>query len=63
MLSRKQPFTHASPSTGRFLAGVSKTEQRIVPPTRPVNRDPCQRCGARGDFDCGHSKVRLGMIL
>jgi hypothetical protein len=28
-----------------------------------VSRDPCQRCGARGDVDCGHRKVQLVTIM
>lgn len=32
--------------------------------TQPrLSRDPCQRCGARGDVDCGHSKAQLYTIL
>lgn len=27
---------------------------KIVVTSQPVYRDPCSRCGARGDFDCGH---------
>ena len=63
MLERRQPYTHARPATGRFIAGIRKashSDNRIVPPTEPVYRDPCQRCGARGDYDCGHAPVRLG---
>lgn len=25
-----------------------------------VSRDPCPRCGCRGDFDCGHDRGALG---
>lgn len=65
MLARKQPYTHAKPTTGRFQAGLLRTdaELRIVPPTDPVDRDPCDRCGVRRDIGCGHSRVRLGMVL
>lgn len=28
-----------------------------------VDRDPCPRCGVRGDVVCGHSKAPLGMVL
>lgn len=38
-----------------------KPRQEVLPPT--VNRDPCPRCGVRGDIPCGHSKVRLGTVL
>lgn len=26
-------------------------------------RDPCPRCGARGDYDCGHAPVHGGRLL
>lgn len=32
-----------------------------LPPV--VSRDPCPRCGVRGDIACGHSKAPLGMML
>jgi hypothetical protein len=51
---------------GMNAAGITKAglaADRIIPPTEPVHRDPCARCGVRGDVDCGHSKVRLGMVL
>lgn len=28
-----------------------------------VDRDPCPRCGVRGDIGCGHSRAPLGMVL
>lgn len=28
-----------------------------------VNRDPCPRCGARGGFDCGHSRAPLRTVI
>lgn len=28
-----------------------------------VSLDPCPRCGARGDYPCGHSKGKLGVSL
>lgn len=43
------------------LPTAKMSQEQIA--ARRVHRDPCQHCGARGDFDCGHSKVRLGMIL
>lgn len=50
---------------GRAAAGVSrhKTLDRyaVLPPK--ISRDPCPRCGVRGDIPCGHSRNRLGMIL
>lgn len=30
---------------------------------RVVSRDPCPRCGARGDFDCGHTPIRRLVAL
>jgi hypothetical protein len=43
--------------TGWQAAGICI--DRIIPPTQPVHRDPCPRCGCRGDIDCGHSCGRL----
>jgi hypothetical protein len=51
---------------GMYAAGIRKaglSADRRVPPTEPVDRDPCPRCGVRGDIGCGHSRVRLGMVL
>lgn len=51
---------------GWFAAGFRKAGQaadRLIPPTEPVDRDPCPRCGVRRDIGCGHSPERLGMIL
>jgi hypothetical protein len=53
-------------TSGRYRAGIHNADfkaDRLIPPNPPVFRDPCQRCGARGDVACGHSKVRLGMVL
>lgn len=30
---------------------------------KKLMRDPCPRCGARGDFDCGHAPVRGGRLM
>jgi hypothetical protein len=60
---RRQPYTHAKPATGRFLSGLFKAGGDPVPPTDPVNRDPCQRCGVRADIGCACNKARLGMVL
>lgn len=47
---------------GRHAAGIM--ERRVEGPLPPVvHRDPCPRCGTRGDIDCGHSRNRLGMML
>jgi hypothetical protein len=51
---------------GRHCAGLKDADwaaDRIIPPTEPVHRDPCQRCGVRADIGCGCSKARLGMVL
>lgn len=52
--------------TGRKAAGIMDADSkadRIIPTRPPVYRDPCPRCGIRGDLPCGHSRVRLGMVL
>lgn len=28
-----------------------------------TTRDPCPRCGARGDFNCGHARVQGGRLV
>lgn len=51
---------------GWYASGVRKAgvaADRIVPPSEPVDRDPCQRCGVRHDIGCHHSRVPLGMVL
>lgn len=51
---------------GRSAAGISRSAavaDRIIPPTDPVDRDPCQRCGVRRDFGCHHSRQQLGMVF
>jgi hypothetical protein len=46
------------PTFGRWAAGIH--ERRLMGPIPPkVYRDPCPRCGTRGDLDCGHGIVRL----
>lgn len=35
--------------------------QAQQPTSAPVHRDPCPRCGVRGDVDCGHNKQRIGV--
>jgi len=63
---RRQPYTHAKPSTGRYLSGIIKAkrkEDQLIPPTEPVDRDPCPRCGVRRDIGCGHSLAPLGTVL
>lgn len=34
-----------------------------VPEQKPIDRDPCLRCGARGDLNCGHSRGPLVSTL
>lgn len=51
---------------GRKAAGIHNADflaDRLIPPTDPVDRDPCPRCGVRRDIGCGHSLERLGMVL
>jgi len=51
---------------GMYAAGIRRAAyacDRLTPLNEPVDRDPCPRCGVRGDFGCGHSKVRLGTVL
>lgn len=53
-------------TSGMWAAGLRKAGRkadRVVAPTMPVDRDPCPRCGVRGDIPCGHSKTRLGTVL
>lgn len=51
-------------TTGRVRAGLRDADcDRLIPPTEPVDRDPCQRCGVRHDIGCKHSRVPLGMVL
>lgn len=60
------PGYHRRENMGRRAAGIAKPtiqSERIVPPTLPVDRDPCQRCGVRRDIGCNHSRVPLGMVL
>lgn len=33
------------------------------PPEQFVDRDPCPRCGVRGDIGCSHSRAPIGMML
>jgi hypothetical protein len=36
-------------------------EQQEAKPLPPrIDRDPCPRCGVRGDFGCSHSRAQLG---
>lgn len=41
--------------------GQYRAKSETLPPV--VDRDPCPRCGTRGDLNCGHSRVRLGTML
>jgi hypothetical protein len=46
----------------RYKRQDSGTRLADVPEPVP-SRDPCPRCGARGDYPCGHSKAPLSMGL
>lgn len=37
-----------------------EAEERAIAARRILPRDPCFRCGARGDIGCGCPKQRLG---
>jgi hypothetical protein len=63
MLERKQPYVHASPKTGRFMAGIRRERKDFIVAPMIAPRDPCPRCGVRRDIGCGHSLERLGMVL
>jgi hypothetical protein len=63
MMERKQPFTHASPATGRYMAGIRRERKDFIVPLPIEPRDPCPRCGVRQDIGCGHSQAPLGMVL
>ena len=41
-------------------AQFERTVARLTPPPAPVHRDPCFRCGVRGDIGCEHAPA--GMI-
>lgn len=45
----------------RSNAGVGRHSNQE--PIRVECRDPCPRCGVRGDLGCGHSKAPLSMGL
>ena len=38
----------------RDTAQAERTAARTLPPPPPVRRDPCFRCGVRGDIGCEH---------
>ncbi len=40
-------------------AQAERTAARAVPPPPPVYRDPCFRCGVRGDIGCEHQPVGM----
>jgi hypothetical protein len=39
----------------RETAQFERTVARLTPPPAPVYRDPCFRCGVRGDIGCEHA--------
>lgn len=60
------PGYHRRENMGRKAAGLMKAslrQERLEPPSAPVNRDPCPRCGVRRDIGCEHTPCRLGMVL
>lgn len=38
------------------LVRAGRIEDRVIPSTDPVDRDPCWRCGVRTDVGCTHSR-------
>lgn len=44
----------------RETAEFQRTLARLTPPPAPVYRDPCFRCGVRGDIGCEH--MPAGML-
>ena len=46
----------------RIQHAAAQVQARLAAEAAPrVHRDPCPRCGCRGDVDCGHSRAPLGM--
>lgn len=39
------------------LRGLRRIDTPPVDPSRRVERDPCPRCGIRGDIGCKHGRV------
>lgn len=39
---------------------VAEAEKMAMP---RVERDPCHRCGARGDYGCGHDRAPVGWCV
>lgn len=54
------PYSTRTNKTARRTRSEIVIEKLFAP---RVDRDPCPRCGVRGDIDCGHSKAPLGMVL
>jgi hypothetical protein len=55
------PYNVRRERSGRLAAGIKgQSNEPKFNMAQVVDRDPCQRCGARGDYDCGHRRVRLG---
>jgi hypothetical protein len=48
---------------GYKAAGLTREHRDFVIGGVLVDRDPCPRCGVRGDIPCGHSRAPLGMRL
>lgn len=47
--------------TGDTRLGRGLPPPAVLPPA--VDRDPCPRCGVRGDFGCPHSRLPLVVSL
>lgn len=52
-------------TVGWYAAGIrkaGKAADRRVPPTDPVDRDPCSFCGVRSDFGCRHQRLERVLL-
>lgn len=58
----KPSYNEGAPS-GRKAAGIMRDREDRSDAPPPVDRDPCPRCGIRGDLECSHNRAPIGMIL
>jgi hypothetical protein len=49
------------PESDRRLSQLHAVERAIE--ARRTMRDACPRCGARGDANCGHRRVKFGRLV
>jgi hypothetical protein len=64
-LDRRKLMASRSPNQrAQIQAALQRSAAKAALEARPrVYRDPCPRCGARGDIDCGHSRPKFGTRL